>query len=77
MILRSAATMQPARVAGDAGRGRRAGPDHAGAFIILSTPYTASGAVDYEDLAGEADFLVRCGVQRTGAAAVSLLPEDS
>lgn len=34
-----------------------------GAFIILSTPYTASGAVDYEDLAGEVDFLVRCGVQ--------------
>jgi 4-hydroxy-tetrahydrodipicolinate synthase len=34
-----------------------------GAFIILSTPYTASGALDYEDLAGEADFLVRCGVQ--------------
>jgi len=34
-----------------------------GAFMILSTPYTASKAVDYEDLAGEVDFLERCGVQ--------------
>ena len=34
-----------------------------GAFMILSTPYTSSKAVDYEDLAGEVDFLVRCGVQ--------------
>src|SRR5580658_9260116 len=33
-----------------------------GAFIILSTPFTASKAVDYEDLAGEVDFLDRCGV---------------
>ena len=34
-----------------------------GAFIILSTPYTQSKAVDWEDLAGEVDFLDRCGVQ--------------
>ena len=34
-----------------------------GAFMILSTPYTASKAVDYEDLAGEVEFLERCGVQ--------------
>lgn len=34
-----------------------------GAFMILSTPYTSLTAVDYEDLAGEVDFLVRCGVQ--------------
>ena len=33
-----------------------------GAFMILSTPYTSSKAVDYEDLAGEVDFLDRCGV---------------
>jgi 1-pyrroline-4-hydroxy-2-carboxylate deaminase len=33
-----------------------------GAFIILSTPYTSSKAIDYEDLAGEVDFLDRCGV---------------
>src|SRR6202166_3826860 len=34
-----------------------------GAFIILSTPYTSSKAVDWEDLAGEVDFLDRSGVQ--------------
>jgi 4-hydroxy-tetrahydrodipicolinate synthase len=34
-----------------------------GAFIIMSTPYTLSKAVDYEDLGGEVDFLDRCGVQ--------------
>jgi 4-hydroxy-tetrahydrodipicolinate synthase len=34
-----------------------------GAFMILSTPYTSSKAVDYQDLAGEVDFLDRCGVQ--------------
>jgi len=33
-----------------------------GAFIILSTPYTASKAVDWEDLAGEVDFMDRYGV---------------
>ena len=32
-----------------------------GAFMILFTPYTASKAVDYEDLAGEVDFIDRCG----------------
>ena len=34
-----------------------------GALIILSTPYTESGEVDYEDLANEVAFLDRCGVQ--------------
>lgn len=34
-----------------------------GALMILSTPYTASGEVDYEDLAKEVAFCDRCGVQ--------------
>ena len=34
-----------------------------GAFMILATPYTASKAIDYEDLSGEVEFLDRCGVQ--------------
>ena len=34
-----------------------------GAFIILTTPYTAAKEVDYEDLTGEVAFLDRCGVQ--------------
>ena len=33
-----------------------------GAFIILSTPYTESNEVHHEDLAGQLDFLERCGV---------------
>src|SRR5262249_31164113 len=33
-----------------------------GVFIIMATPYTASKAGDYEDLAREVDFLDRCGV---------------
>lgn len=34
-----------------------------GALMILSTPYTESGEVDYEDLAREVEFCDRCGVQ--------------
>src|SRR5438046_4794882 len=34
-----------------------------GVFIIMATPYTASDAVYYEDLAREVDFLDRCEVQ--------------
>lgn len=34
-----------------------------GALMILSTPYTESDEVDYEDLAKEVAFCDRCGVQ--------------
>ncbi len=34
-----------------------------GAFIIMATPYTEAKEVDYEDLAGEVDFLDKSGVQ--------------
>ena len=34
-----------------------------GAFMILTTPFTASGEVDWEDLAREAAFCDRCGAQ--------------
>ena len=34
-----------------------------GAFIIAATPYDEKKQVDNEDLAGEVDFLDRCGVQ--------------
>jgi 4-hydroxy-tetrahydrodipicolinate synthase len=33
-----------------------------GVFIIMATPYTPSKSLDFEDLAGEVDFLDRCGV---------------
>ena len=32
-----------------------------GAFIILTTPFTATGEVDWDDLAREAVFVDRCG----------------
>jgi 1-pyrroline-4-hydroxy-2-carboxylate deaminase len=34
-----------------------------GAFPIMATPYTESKAIDYEDLAGEVEFMIRCSVQ--------------
>src|SRR5437899_7685746 len=34
-----------------------------GVFIILSTPFTASGEVDWDDLAHEALFCDQCGTQ--------------
>ena len=34
-----------------------------GALMILSTPYTNEGSVDYEDLAKEVAFCAKCGVQ--------------
>lgn len=33
-----------------------------GIFVIMATPFTATRAVDYDDLAAEVDFLERCGV---------------
>src|SRR5215467_13258487 len=33
-----------------------------GIFPIMATPFTESGALDYEDLEREVDFLSRCGV---------------
>ncbi len=40
-----------------------AGKTMRGAFIIMATPYTEAKEVDYEDLAGEVDFLDKSGVQ--------------
>ena len=34
-----------------------------GVFKILATPYKEDKSVDYEDLAAEVEFLVRCGMQ--------------
>lgn len=42
---------------------RRATREMRGAFIILATPFTESGAVDFEDLVREVQFLHRCRVQ--------------
>ncbi len=41
-----------------------------GPFLILSTPFTASGAVDFEALARQACYVDWCGVSGYGLAAV-------
>jgi 1-pyrroline-4-hydroxy-2-carboxylate deaminase len=49
--------VRAAASAGDAAKPMR------GAFMILTTPFTAAGAVDWDDLVREVDFCDRCGVQ--------------
>jgi 4-hydroxy-tetrahydrodipicolinate synthase len=42
--------------------GAATGKPMRGVFSIMATPFTGAKAVDFEDLAREVDFLVRCGV---------------
>jgi dihydrodipicolinate synthase/N-acetylneuraminate lyase len=57
-----------------------AGKPMRGAFMILNTPFTATGAVDWEDLAREAVFVDRCGCQGVvwpqGSSRVGTLTKD-
>jgi len=63
LLAAGSAALLPGAAAGAESESHGAAKPLQGAFMILSTPYTLSKAVDYEDLAGEVDFLVRCGVQ--------------
>ena len=51
-----------------------------GAFMILSTPFTASGEVDWDDLVREATFVDACGCQGIvwpqGSSSVAYLTKD-
>jgi 4-hydroxy-tetrahydrodipicolinate synthase len=51
-----------------------------GAFMILNTPFTNAGAVDWDDLAREAVFVDRCGCQGVvwpqGSSGVATLTKD-
>jgi dihydrodipicolinate synthase/N-acetylneuraminate lyase len=51
-----------------------------GAFMILNTPFTREGAVDWDDLAGEAQFVDRCTAQGIvwpqGSSGVTTLTKD-
>ena len=51
-----------------------------GAFMILSTPFTASGEVDWDDLVREAMFVDACGCQGIvwpqGSSSVAYLTKD-
>src|SRR5713101_8192026 len=49
------------RLPAHAAPGKTQSKNMQGAFMILFTPYTASKAVDYEDLGGQVDFIDRCG----------------
>src|SRR2546421_8454547 len=70
---RSIAAARPA-IDGAAGKPMR------GAFMILTTPFTASGAVDWDDLGREVEFCDRCGVHGVvwpqGSSAVRYLTKD-
>lgn len=48
---------------GTGARARQPSPAMRGVFVILATPFTAAGEVDYDDLTREVAFLHRCGVQ--------------
>lgn len=56
------ATASAAAVAGRASQSGAPAKPLRGIFIIMATPYTDSGQVDWEDLVREVDFLDRCGV---------------
>jgi 4-hydroxy-tetrahydrodipicolinate synthase len=51
-----------------------------GAFMILNTPFTTDGQVDWEDLGREAAFVDRCGAQGIvwpqGSSGVTTLTKD-
>jgi 4-hydroxy-tetrahydrodipicolinate synthase len=59
-LLAAAAALLARRAAGATTPARKS---LQGAFIIMTTPFTESKALDYEDLAGEVAFLDRCGIQ--------------
>ena len=62
---RLAAQTDRERVVGPGGmgaaEGMRAAEDMRGIFVILSTPYTESGAVHYDDLAFQVEWLDHAG----------------
>ena len=72
------------RAAPRAGRDRGLAPAESasmrGAFMILSTPFTESGAVDWDDLAREAKFVDACGCQGIvwpqGSSSVAYLTKE-
>src|SRR3954463_10230025 len=62
LMLAAAAIVTRGRVRAAGAPGDGAKP-MSGAFMILTTPFTAAGAVDWDDLVREVDFCDRCGVQ--------------
>ncbi|HJZ70329.1 MAG TPA: dihydrodipicolinate synthase family protein [Vicinamibacterales bacterium] len=60
--------------------GGPAGKPMRGAFMILTTPFSTSGGVDWDDLVREVDFCDRCGVHGLvwpqGSSGVRFLTRD-
>jgi len=75
LVIASAAVMAPGKGAFAAG----AKSLH-GVMPIVTTPYTPSGAIDWEDLANEMAFYNRCGLQGAiwpqGSSDVNLMSKD-
>jgi 4-hydroxy-tetrahydrodipicolinate synthase len=80
--LLTAAGLSQVRAAGAAAAAAdtRAAKPLRGAFMILNTPFTREGAVDWEDLAGEALFVDRCAahgiVWPQGSSGVTTLTRE-
>ena len=74
------ATVAGAAIAARGARPIAATKPMRGAFMILHTPFTADGAVDWDDLAREARFVDRCGchgvVWPQGSSRVATLTKD-
>src|SRR5205823_11789014 len=75
----AAAVLARRRAIGSAAAADRIKPMR-GAFMILTTPFAASGAVDWDDLVREVDFCDRSGVHGVvwpqGSSAVRYLTKD-
>lgn len=61
VLLPGVARGQPARTEHTRAGARERAEDLRGIFVILATPYTTSGDVDYEDLAFQVEWLARAG----------------
>jgi dihydrodipicolinate synthase/N-acetylneuraminate lyase len=79
-MLGAAFVSRPMRVTGPAAGASPSQKVMRGAFIILNTPFTATGDVDWDDLAREVAFVDRAGCQGIvwpqGSSGVTTLTKD-
>lgn len=81
-LMSAAVTLPRLQAEAQAQEGTRQGPSPAmrGAFMILHTPFTDAKAVDWDDLAGELQFVDRCGAQGAvwpqGSSSVNSLSKE-
>jgi dihydrodipicolinate synthase/N-acetylneuraminate lyase len=79
-LMLAAATLLPRGRAGAATEAGDATKPMRGAFMILTTPFSAAGGVDWDDLVREVEFCDRCGVHGLvwpqGSSGVRFLTKD-